>query len=205
MKTGRNTNNRILPEIFYIILLVLDGILKRCGFKDCVLFKEHNPQYQFNSDLFDSGICFNLFSEYGVGKKLENMIKELIKNSTLDPEKYENNIFYEEIVNLSPEISILIRKENTTEEINWVQNYAIKNLNKSDKIALERIKRLYILSKSKDKGKKDEDEDEDEDEINDSEFCNCNFCEEFRKFHYPRNKHIDKIILEVLIELDKED
>ena len=104
MKTGKEMNVRHLPETFYIILLGLDAILKRNGLKDCIHFKQHNSEIYrcLSPELFSSGICFNLFSEYGVGKKLEPLLFELFKNLELDPDKHEDNIFFQEVVKQAP-------------------------------------------------------------------------------------------------------
>jgi hypothetical protein len=201
MKTGKKITNRYLPEVFYIILLSLEGILKRCSLKDTILFKKHNSCYILNSELIDSGICFNLFSEYGVGNKLEEIIKDLMENLELDPEKYKNNIFYQEIVNLSSILMPLIRKEDSKEEIEWVESYAISFLNKVDNISKERLDRISILFKI-DKDERRADIKKLKEGGIKIEMCNCNFCKEFRKFNYPRDKSINKIIAESILEIE---
>jgi hypothetical protein len=186
MKTGYKVSRRPLPKIFYIILLGLEAILKSCGAKDALLFYQHNPMYELNTKLIESGICFNLFSEYGVGKKLEEMIKELFKNLELDPEKYLDNVFYQEIIEYSPIISNILYKEDTREESKWIKNYSSEKLLKKDKIEAERLERLSPLFNFSSKKLKT---------------CSCDFCLEFIKFNYPREKYIDEIILQVLLQI----
>ena len=45
MKTGINParhHETIFPETFFIIYLILGAILRRCGFKDAIVYSEHN-------------------------------------------------------------------------------------------------------------------------------------------------------------------
>tara|TARA_R110001599_G_scaffold91615_2_gene240613 strand:- start:1709 stop:2341 length:633 start_codon:yes stop_codon:yes gene_type:complete len=207
MKTG-GVNKRQLPETFYIILLGLEAILKRCGFKDAVLFKMHNPSHIMNSDLFASGVCFNLFSKYGVGKELEPLIQELFKKYRID--EHMDNVFFEEIVKLAIEIMPLIREADSIKESDWSYNYAIKNLNQVDGISSERLSRLvplFIDENNIDENNIDENDidenDIDENNIDENDdkiiLCNCSFCSEFRKYNYPKEEHIDRIIINMLI------
>ena len=65
MRTGRSlgyAHENMFPETFFIIYLILGGILRRCGFKDCLVYSEHNSII-FNQETFDSGLMFNLFSK----------------------------------------------------------------------------------------------------------------------------------------------
>src|SRR5438093_4730479 len=80
------------PETFFIIYHVLGAILRRCGFKDCLVYSEHNSLI-YNQETFDSGVIFNLFSDYGVGRSLKALMYELFSTLSLDPEKNRNNIF----------------------------------------------------------------------------------------------------------------
>ena len=223
MKTGKNVNNkrRNLSERFCIVLLGLDAILKRYGFKDSVLFKNHNPQYVMNPDLFASGVCFNLFSEYGVGKKIEPLIKELFAKDKIIENK--DSVFFREIVSLANTITPLIREADSVKETNWTYKYAIESLNKVDNISIERLDRLIVLFddlsgiidfNETEYGMKDVEDDNDEidiEELNDInyelneetielEYCNCGFCQEFRQYHFPRDQHIDRIIIDLLLK-----
>ena len=223
MKTGKNVNNkrRNLSERFCIVLLGLDAILKRYGFKDSVLFKNHNPQYVMNPDLFASGVCFNLFSQYGVGKKIEPLIKELFAKDKIIENK--DSVFFREIVSLANTITPLIREADSVKETNWTYKYAIESLNKVDNISIERLDRLIVLFddlsgiidfNETEYGMKDVEDDNDEidiEELNDInyelneetielEYCNCGFCQEFRQYHFPRDQHIDRIIIDLLLK-----
>lgn len=201
MKTG-GVNKRHLPETFYIILMGLDAILKRSGFKDSVLFKLHNPSYVMNSDLFASGVCFNLFSKYGVGKELEPLIQELFKKFRIDDQM--DNIFFQEIVKLSVEITPLIREADSMKESDWCYNYAIKNVGQVDAISSERLTRLVPLFTDYIVEEEDIVEDiiefEEEDMKQTINICDCSFCNEFRKYNYPKEEHIDRIIINVLMK-----
>ena len=146
MKTGLE-KQIYLPEIFTITLMALDSILKRASFKDTILFKEHNQEYKFDQMLFTSGICFNLFSEYGIGKKLEPMLEDLFRFQELDAEQYQDNIYYKEIVNLVPDICKLVRTDDYEKQSTWTYQYAIRNLNKVDPLSRERLERLSSLFK----------------------------------------------------------
>ena len=128
-------------EIFSINLLGLEGILKRVAFKDAVLFREHNPEYIFDYRLFGAALAFNLFSEYGVGKELEPLIEELFIKHKL---KHSDNIYYQEVFKLSPELSSIVR-EDTHQQLKWTYNYSIENLNTVDDISRNRLERLSSL------------------------------------------------------------
>ena len=197
MKTGIKNRN-FSDELFYSVILSLDCILKRSGFKDSVLFKNHNRSYIMNPELFASGVCFNLFSEYGIGKKLEILLKELFDKGKIDYEEYKDDIFFEEIIRLSEFTIPLIRDFDPIKENEFTYKYAIENISKVDKISTERLERLLPLF---------EDlsgiivfcDEANEDELNEKNiFCNCGFCNEFRKYHYPREENINKIIMDVL-------
>ena len=128
-------------ELFSITLLGLEGILKRVAFKDAVLFREHNPEYIFDSKLFGAALSFNLFSEYGVGKELLPLIEELFEKGKLE---HSDNIFYQEVFRLSPKLSSIVR-EDSSEQLKWTYNYSIENLNKVDKLSENRLRRLSSL------------------------------------------------------------
>jgi len=63
-------------------------------------------------------------------------------------------------------------------------------LNLADALSVERMERLMALFL-------DFDSEESENEI-----CECLFCSEFRKFHYPRSEYAEKLILNALLEID---
>ena len=215
MKTG-GTDKRWLPEIFYICLLGLDGLLRRAAFQDVVLFKQHNYFYTVNDKLFETGICFNLYSPRGVGKKLEPLIAELMGNSSIEPETYDKNLFYREITHLSSELAPIIREADTHKEREWSYNYAIKSLMKQDEVSQERLERLGLSQLQDDEtteilNNKDDifnnlyyiasEYDSDEEEYEDS--CSCSFCDEFRKYQCPQDKHIDTLIYDAVMEIDR--
>jgi len=273
MRTGINigsTPQNVFPEVFFIIYMILSAILRRCGFKDSILYAEHNNM-SFDYDLFDSGVLFNLLSEYGVGKSLEPLIKEFLSTMMLDPFKNEGNIFFQEVARLTGIVSKVIRSHDPTLEAEWAFNYAITMTPVIDDIALERIDRLqpllkrspsekeytfrdrspessessYIESESDDMDyeieldtdteEMDYDGDidpeyyvgpeleeynmefdsaleiesestEEVDTETDSEIvsCECNFCNEFRKYHQPTpDRDIGSIINNVLTEISK--
>ena len=199
MKTGNEQTNRNLPESFYILLLGLDAILKRDSFKNAIHYKQHNPPIEVSSELFASAVAFNLFSDYGVGKKLEPLIFELFSTLHLDSDKHENNIFFLEIVLLSNVILPLIRKCDSKEEVLLTYSYAIENLNRVDALAVERMERLMALFSDDlvDELSEDENSDEDEDKA-----CYCGFCKKFREYHFPREEYAEKIILNALLDID---
>lgn len=172
-------------EIFNITLLSLEGILKRVSFKDTVLFKDHNSDYKFDSNLFTASISFNLFSEYGIGNKLEPLLEDLFRNGKLEYDL--DNIFIREVFDLVPIICPIIRNKDNYEENVWACQYSINNLNKVDKISGNRLERLYPLFEN------NPDNEENE--------CMCGFCQEFRKYYTedpPKN-----IILKVLEEINR--
>ncbi len=195
MKTGLEQTNRRLPESFYVLLLGFDAILKRDSFKDAIHFKQHNPPLEVTSELFASAVAFNLFSEFGVGKKLEPLIFELFSTLGVDPDKHDKNVFFQEIVKQSAMIFPLIRKEDTKEEVLWTYSYSIENLNSTDDIALERIERLMSLFE-REGGSSGEDLDDEE------RTCYCGFCKKFREYNFPREEYAEKIILNALLEID---
>jgi len=188
MKSGTKLNTtRYLPEIFYITLLSLDGILKRYGVKDAYVFKKHNKEEEYDFSLLSSGIHFNLFSEYGIGKSLLPLIRELLTNIKLDPQEHKNNIIYKEIVRLVPEVLPLIREADSDKETKWSYNYALKMLPIMDDLSQERDDRLGHLTHQT-KG----------------DSCKCNFCIQFRKHHFQKPKHIDWYIIDTILAIDKE-
>ena len=193
MKTGLETAVNDLPETFYILLFGFDAILKRASFKDCVQFKSHNPDIHITSEVFASSVAFNLHSAYGIGKKLHPIITELFKTLQLDPDIYEDNIFFSEVVRLSPVILSVLRKteHRDRDEVLWTYSYAIENLNRVDALSAERIERLQALFRDYEVVDNDE-----------NEFCSCLFCSEFRRFHIPRVEYAEKLILNALLEID---
>lgn len=149
MRTGFSigaTRENYFPETFFIIYLVLASILRRCGFKDSVLYANHS-KIIYNNDFFDSGILFNLFSKYGVGKSLEPLIHELFATIGLDPEKHQDNVFFQEIVRVTMEVSKVVRSHDPMIETEWMYNYAMKMESMDDGIAKERLERLKDLLK----------------------------------------------------------
>ena len=208
MKTGRSNSGRDLPDSFCIPILGFDALLKRCGFKDSVLFKNHNPSYIMNEHLFASGVCFNLFSEYGIGKKLEPLMKEILTNSEIDPDKNTDNIYFQEIVNMAKTIKSVLMKEDSKLENDWTYEYAIKSLMKIDQISSDRFKRLLPLFEDisdivefPESFQFDPDYDYKNKEELEIEICTCGFCKEFRKFNGPKDKHIDRIILNTVLNI----
>ena len=66
MKTGQSRladPDTLYPKTFYIILMILNAILRRSGLCDCLLYAEHNTKGCYDHKLYDTGIVFNLFSE----------------------------------------------------------------------------------------------------------------------------------------------
>ena len=188
---GYQTYDKDISSLLSITLLGLSAILKRLSFKDAVFFKEHNEEYEFNSDLFLTALYFNLQSEYGVGKKLEPIIKDLLVDE-FDIEKYKDDLFYREIVKLSPELSNLIRQDSDYQILNWEADYSLNNLNATNELSTERFERLLKLFDITDFK-------------NDNNSCPCNFCREFLKFHTLEKKSANEIILSILkdIKLNK--
>ena len=208
MKTGKSNTQRDLPDSFCIPLLGFDALLKRCGFKDSVLFKNHNPSYVMSEHLFSSGVCFNLFSEYGIGKKLEPLIKELLLNQEIDPNNNMDNIYFQEIVHMAKIIKGVIMKEDPIEENQWTYEYAIKSLMKIDKISNDRFTRLIPLFEDicdiveiPEEFKFDNKYDYEKENQIKLELCNCGFCNEFSKFNDIKDTHIDRIILNTVLNL----
>jgi len=147
MRTGITlgcAQENMYTETFFIIYHVLGAILRRSGFKDCLTYSEHNSIF-FNQEIFNSGILFNLFSEYGIGKLLEPLIKELFRDGGLDPEKHKNNIFFYEIVRLTPIVSNVIRSHDPEMEAIWLSNYAMSSPNLVDPLSIERDIRLHDI------------------------------------------------------------
>jgi hypothetical protein len=84
----------------------------------------------------------NLKSPYGVGKSLEPLIYELFSTAGLDPEKNKYNIFFQEIVRLTPEVSNIIRYHDPKIETQWMIHYAMRMETVKDDISNERIVRM---------------------------------------------------------------
>lgn len=187
MNSGLNLNKkRPLSEIFYLTLLGLYGIIKRYGVKDGYLYHQHNQHEEYDYTLISSGIYFNLFSEYGVGKVMEPMLVDFMKDLELNPEKYRDNIFYKEVLKVVPEILDIVRAEDSEGESRWANEYATKNLIINEgELEEERNNRLGNLTR---KTKSDK--------------CSCEFCIDFRKHHFERPQHIDWYIIDVLREID---
>ena len=147
MKTGfvlGATPENYFPETFFIIYLVLAAILRRCGFKDCVLYSLHSKRV-FNQEMFDAGVIFNLYSEYGVGKSLKPLLIELFSTIGLDPEKNRFNVFFQEIVRLTPVAVNIVRSKDPIIETSWMMKYAMEMEPVKDDIANERILRMADL------------------------------------------------------------
>ena len=228
MKTGRTLGGapeNIFSETFYIAYLILLAILRRSGYKDCLLYAEHNEKV-YNQELFDSGILFNLQSKYGVGCSLLPLVIELFTTIKLNPSTNHNNIFFSEIVRLTSEVSEIKRSHNSMLETQWMTNYAMGMISVMDDISRERDIRLYELLEdvpmdisfdSYDSGGErimDISEDEQPDVIpmdiskdnNKYEYtCLCSFCYEFKKYHNPphTNRNIISIIDDLLINITK--
>ena len=129
MKSGIGSvsdSNYFLPESFYIIYLILIGILRKNGYKDAMLYCSHQ-NIGFNYEMFDFGVIFNLFSEYGVGKKLEPLLFELLKTGGLDPDLHQSSPFFQEIVSLVPQVSKIVRSHDVVLETEWIFNYAMSH------------------------------------------------------------------------------
>ena len=221
MRTGFGliTRENCLPETFYVIYLILGAILRRCGLKDCIFYAKHNKA-DFNQHMFDSGVLFNLYSEYGVGKSLEPLIYELFSTATLDSEKNERNVFFREIVRLIPFVTDIIRLKNPSYETEWMLEYSMMMEAAFDDIANERILRLSDLLFFGSDSDSDTDNDQYEMSLSDDysddsdnseilpggeiELCYCLYCNEFRKYHnnfYDRD--VSGLINETLIEITK--
>lgn len=188
MKSGLTVGvayENMFPETFFIIYLILGAILRRNGFKDSLVYSEHN-NIKFNQEVFDSGVLFNLLSEYGVGKSLEPLIRELFRYVGLDPETNKDNIFFKEIVRLTSDVSKIVRTHDSNLETRWVMDYAINynndnnnnynnndNNNKNDPISIERETRLLKLfntiSSSNISNISNGSDDDSEDNISDSD------------------------------------
>lgn len=204
MKTGMvlgSSNSNYLPETFYIIYFVLAAILRRCGVKDGLMYSKHNKG-EFNQNMFDSGVLFNLHSEYGVGKSLEPMIYELFTTTSLDPDKNNRNIFFREIIRLTPMVVKIIRSNDTLLENSWMLEYSLSMEPIKDSIAHERILRLSNLlyeamSDSYDDSIDDSYSDIDKELLDggESDLCYCAFCHEFRKYHNNfESRNVNEII-----------
>lgn len=147
MKTGFNNCRKetFYPETFHVTYSVLNAILRRSGYKDSHTYSMHN-QVVFDQELFETGVIFNLFSDYGVGKVLRPLIKELFLTVELDPLKHRDNIFFREIVRLAPEVSGIHRSSDShTSEGRWLSNYTINSLYSVDPLSVERDIRLHDL------------------------------------------------------------
>jgi len=147
MRTGislGSTPENFFPETFFIIYLILASILRRCGFKDGVLYAQHS-KVALSNDIFESGVLFNLLSPYGVGKSLESLLLELFTTISIDPDLNRNNVFFQEIIRLTPDVSRVIRSHNAQIETEWMFNYAIQMEYSQDDIAKEREFRLEDL------------------------------------------------------------
>jgi hypothetical protein len=193
MQTGRSLNGlpeNYFTEIYFIVYLILSAILRRNGLKDCVLYASHN-NLEFSQDIYDSGVLFNLMSEYGVGNGLKPLIIELFQTVTLIPDDKEDNIFFDEIVRLTPEVSRVVRTHDATEENLWIYKYSLKMLSVKDSISHERMYRLRDLI------------DVIPELNNNSDYlCQCKFCEEFRKYHtVDPSRNVSKIINKLLISI----
>ena len=178
MKTGLTVGvayENMFPETFFIVYLILGAFLRRSGFKDSMVYSDHNSII-FTQDIFDSGVLFNLFSEYGVGKSLEPLIHELFSTISLDPIKNKDNIFFREIVRLTNIVSNVIRSHDPKIETIWIMKYAMNMDKIIDPIAIERHTRLAGLfghSYSSDSDSSDSDSDD----SSDSDPFYTDYCE----------------------------
>ncbi len=147
MRTGfalGSSPENYFPETFFIIYLILAAMLRRCGFKDCVLYSKHCKRV-FDQEMFDAGVIFNLHSEYGVGKSLRPLIYELLLTTGIDPVKNGYNIFFREIIRLTPEVVNIIRSNDPSLETIWTMKYAMETEPIIDDISNERIFRMADL------------------------------------------------------------
>nr|QBK91630.1 MAG: hypothetical protein LCPAC302_02500 [Pithovirus LCPAC302] len=216
MKTGitlGGSAENVIPETFFICYIVLAGILRRNGFKDCLLYTTHN-NILYNNELFESGVLFNLLSEYGVGKSLMPLLKELFTCIRINPYEHMNNVFFKEIVRLTPEVSQIIRTHDSDNQSKWVLEYAFQMENAVDDISNERKYRLAeLLIDPPDPMNISDDDLDDNDgnfymDISESpdissvklyikqDTCYCLFCYEFRKYHSP--PHHDRDIVSII-------
>lgn len=205
MKSGRGYNEREYFNITHITLVGLENILKRVSLQDMFLYTAHQ-NLEISSDLFASSICFNLFSEWGVGNRLKPLIVKAFHN----PEELSslNNPFYNEVVRCSQEIVSVIRSEESLYEYSY--KYTTEALTRKDDISFERFIRLFPLINTEDSGVSTESPGEDEDTSEDSlpyledSECNCNFCIEFSKYCYPKQQTVEEIIFEVVKKISLE-
>ena len=197
--------------------------MRRNGFSDSYLFAEHNDMIH-DQEMFDSGTLFNLKSEFGVGTSLYPLIVELFKTIGLDPFANKNNIFFKEIIRLTLEVSKVKRSHSIENELNWMTNYAVSMATIKDEIAKEREERLYDLLRTwsgdsdncymnDNNGEMimDMSSDEEPDIMpmdidtgnNDLRFCDCLFCDEFRKYHQytSEQRNIGMIINDTLMNI----
>lgn len=192
MKTGRDItdagNSDALPEIFYIIYFVFLAILRRCGYADGKIYSTHN-RVIFDKNTYDTGVIFNLYSEFGVGKSLYGMIEELFQNLELNPEKYNNNIFYQEVIRLCPDVVNILRSNDPIKEAEWLTEYTHKMLRIEDDINQDRYERLKVLFEGFDKQ---------------ALICMCKFCDIFRSYQELTSKHrVTELINSSLLHIAK--
>lgn len=201
-------------EIFYIIYLILLSFLNRVGLKDGILYTDHNNLI-FDKKYYDSGIYFNLISKYGVGVDLKPMVKELFKTMKLNPDTHMDNVYYQEIVRLTSEVSNIIRQHDNSKEIDWTNQYAFGHILIEDDIETLRLLRLYPLLSSIESEESSELEESSEEsyEITDyidiksilnKHICYCDFCIEFRDYILSADVKISHIINRVLTEISLE-
>jgi hypothetical protein len=187
MKTGRDFNETQI-NFKYVMIAALDAILKRDSLKDMLLFRAHNAELNMSPELFCHSVCFNLFSEHGVGKMLEPLFIDVLHSENNMSEKYLDDIFYKEIATLSPEIVSIIREDKSI--FHWTYEYASQMVFRKDDIAKERFSRLFSLV------------DFDIDEIeNFQKECQCKFCIEFEKFCYPKTQTVEEIIKNLIKDM----
>lgn len=210
MKTGLGGKIKPFPDTFYISLLALQAILKRNGFSDAIVYRQHNANITLDNKIVDAGIIFNLYSEWGVGKKLEPLIYEIFTDYMIDYETHKDNPFVQEIINISPEAINVIRQDDPKQEIIWCYIYAVKCFLTNDPISHERRFRLNSLLKfSSDDlcSSSENNEDDIIDEINEEEIkeiCECKFCLEFRKYVNFCQKDVNIYIIEALQNIDRQ-
>lgn len=155
---GSRSFEDIFSEVYYTFLLGFQAILKRVAYKDLINYKIHND-VPLNYKWFSTSISFNLFSEYGIGKSLQPLLVELMKKYKLDYEKYHDNIFFQEIVLICPDITGVLRKKDAVAERDWAYEYATNSLFIIDGIAQERIDRLFPLFQDFEDSREESEED----------------------------------------------
>lgn len=187
MRTGFRTSHDIpYPEVFFVIILIFNAILRRNGYVDAMTYAKHNKTNR--DDLFVTGVFFNLYSELGVGKRLEPLLVELFKTFTLCPDNNSENPFFKAVVDLFYEAQNVVKSKDMTKEVRFLYKYAIDDALCDDSIYRERQERLNLG-----------------DRIGTNE-CKCHFCNEFRSFDDSAHispRDINKAINTLLIKISR--